>query len=80
MRSSRIVPLLLCLVMLSASIAGCLGSDEGSDKAPSPIDMIVYYEMTSGTIVEEIRRATKSLRMVLNCPLILLAQHLKMGK
>ena len=55
MRSSRIVPLLLCLVMLSASIAGCLGSDEGSDKAPSPIDMIVYYEMTSGTIVEEIR-------------------------
>ena len=59
MRSSRIVPLLLCLVMLSASIAGCLGSDEGSDKAPSPIDMIVYYEMTSGTIVEEIREGNQ---------------------
>ena len=55
MRSSQIVPLLLCLVMLSASIAGCLGSDDGSDKAPSPIEMIVYYETTSGTIVEEIR-------------------------
>ena len=55
MRSSRIVPLLLCLVMLSASISGCLGSDDDSDKAPSPIDMIVYYETTSGTIVEEIR-------------------------
>ncbi len=55
MRSSRIVPLLLCLVMLSASIAGCLGSGDGSDKAPSPIEMIVYYETTSGTIVEEIR-------------------------
>ena len=55
MRSSRIVPLLLCFVMLSASIAGCLGSDGDSDKAPSPIDMVVYYETTSGTIVEEIR-------------------------
>jgi len=55
MRSSRIVPLLLCFVMLSASIAGCLGSGGDSDKAPSPIDMVVYYETTSGTIVEEIR-------------------------
>ena len=59
MRSSQIVPLLLCLVMLSASIAGCLGSDDGSDKAPSPIEMIVYYETTSGTIVEEIREGNQ---------------------
>jgi len=59
MRSSRIVPLLLCFVMLSASIAGCLGSGEDSDKAPSPIDMIVYYETTSGTIVEEIRSGSQ---------------------
>ncbi len=59
MRSSRIVPLLLCLVMLSASIAGCLGSDDGSNKAPSPIEMIVYYETTSGTIVEEIRSGSQ---------------------
>jgi hypothetical protein len=55
MRSSRIVPLLLCFVMLSASIAGCLGSSGDSDKASSPIDMIVYYETTSGTIIEEIQ-------------------------
>ncbi|MCS5533823.1 MAG: PKD domain-containing protein [Candidatus Poseidoniaceae archaeon] len=55
MRSSRIVPLLLCSVMLSASIAGCLGSDDSSKKDPSPIEMVVYYETTSGTIVEEIR-------------------------
>ena len=54
MRSSRIVPLLLCTVMLSASIAGCLGSDDSSKKDPSPIEMIVYYETTSGTIVEVI--------------------------
>jgi len=59
MRSSRIVPLLLCFVMLSASIAGCLGSSGDSDKAPSPIDMIVYYETTSGTIVEEIRSGSQ---------------------
>ena len=54
MRSSRIVPLLLCSVMLSASIAGCLGSD-AAKKETSPIEMVVYYETTSGTIVEEIR-------------------------
>jgi len=54
MRSSRIVPLLLCTVMLSASIAGCLGSDDSSKKDPSPIEMVVYYETTSGTIVEVI--------------------------
>ncbi len=59
MRSSRIVPLLLCFVMLSASIAGCLGSDGDSDKTPSPIDMVVYYETTSGTIVEEIRNGNQ---------------------
>ena len=59
MRSSRMVPLLLCFVMLSASIAGCLGSGGDSDKAPSPIDMIVYYETTSGTIVEEIRSGSQ---------------------
>ena len=41
--------------MLSASIAGCLGSDDSSKKDPSPIEMVVYYETTSGTIVEEIR-------------------------
>jgi hypothetical protein len=40
--------------MLSASIAGCLGSD-AAKKETSPIEMIVYYDATSGTIVEEIR-------------------------
>ncbi len=48
------MPLLLCSVMLSASIAGCLGSDEDSNKETSPIEMIVYYDATSGTIVEVI--------------------------
>lgn len=55
MRSIRNVALLLCTVMLSASLAGCLGSNQDDAKAPSPIDMVVYYETTSGTIVEEIR-------------------------
>lgn len=45
--------------MLSASIAGCLGSDGDSDKTPSPVDMVVYYETTSGTIVEEIRNGNQ---------------------
>ena len=54
MRSSRIVPLMLVSVMLSASIAGCLDSDEDSNKETSPIEMIVYYDETSGTIIEEI--------------------------
>jgi len=49
------VSLLLCSVMLSASVAGCLGSDESSEKKASPVEMIVYYDATSGTIVEEIR-------------------------
>ena len=55
MRGSRFVSLLLCSVMLSASVAGCLGSDESSEKKASPVEMIVYYDATSGTIVEEIR-------------------------
>ncbi|RZD42497.1 MAG: hypothetical protein CXT70_02735 [Methanobacteriota archaeon] len=54
MRGSRFVPLLLCSVMLSASVAGCLGSDDSSKKDPSPIEMVVYYDTTSGTIVEVI--------------------------
>jgi hypothetical protein len=36
-------------------MAGCLGSDDSSEKESSPIEMVVYYETTSGTIVEEIR-------------------------
>jgi hypothetical protein len=47
-------PVLLCAVLLSAMLSGCLaGSDDEVDE--SPIDLIVYYDVTSGTILETIQ-------------------------
>lgn len=45
---------LLGIVVLSASLAGCLGGDENKEY-DGPIDFIVYYETTSGTITESIQ-------------------------
>ena len=44
----------MLVMLLSASLAGCLGGD-ASDKEDGPISMNVYYEATSGTITERIQ-------------------------
>ena len=41
----------MVLIMLSSSLAGCFGDDGGSDEEyTGPIDLIVYYDSTSGQI------------------------------
>ena len=44
---------LLALVISMASFAGCLGSDD--EKVDSVIDLIIYYDQTSGMIQENIQ-------------------------
>lgn len=38
------------LTLLSASLAGCLGGDDEDEGYSGPIDLVVYYESTSGMI------------------------------
>ena len=41
------------LTLLCSSLAGCIGGDDGGDgKYSGPIDLIVYYDTTSGMIQE----------------------------
>ena len=54
MRTSRLKPLLLCAVLLASTFAGCLGSEEEAEY-DGPIDLVVYYDVTSGTIQETIQ-------------------------
>lgn len=44
----------MLVMLLSASLAGCLGGD-ASDEDDGPISMNVYYDATSGTITERIQ-------------------------
>ena len=53
MRTRLILPLLMCAMLFCASTAGCLGGEE-DDMENSVIDLVVYYDTTSGTI-EEVR-------------------------
>ena len=49
MRASALATLLLC-----ASLAGCFGGDDdGPTEYAGPIDLIVYYDETSGTIQQD---------------------------
>ena len=59
----------MLVMLLSASLAGCLGGD-ASDKEDGPISMNVYYEATSGTITDASKTALCCLQRALNCPLI----------
>ena len=54
MRAGRTVPVTLCLLLLLTSISGCLSSD-GDTKEVSAIDLIVYYDATSGVIEENVQ-------------------------
>ena len=54
MRSHTFRPVLLCAVLLTAMLAGCLGSGE-DDENDSPINLVVYYDVTSGVIEETIQ-------------------------
>ena len=54
MRQQMLASVLLGIVVLSASLSGCLGGDE-DEEYDGPIDFIVYYETTSGTITESIQ-------------------------
>lgn len=54
MRAGRTVPVTLCLLLLLTSISGCLSSD-GDSKEVSAIDLIVYYDATSGVIEENVQ-------------------------
>ena len=41
----------MVLILLCTSLAGCFGGDEGSDgEYTGPIDLVVYYDSTSGQI------------------------------
>ena len=44
---------LLSLLLCSAMLAGCFGDEDSSDE--SAIDLVVYYDTTSGTIQENIQ-------------------------
>ena len=54
MRTRLTVPLLMCAMLFCASLAGCLGGEETEEES-SVIELIVYYETTSGTIEEVIQ-------------------------
>ena len=54
MRQQMLASVLLGIVVLSASLAGCLGGDE-NEEYNGPIDFVVYYETTSGIITESIQ-------------------------
>ena len=38
------------LTLLSASLAGCLGGDDEDEGYSGPIDLVVYYDSTSGMV------------------------------
>ena len=54
MRTVRTVPAILCTLLLLASISGCLSSD-GEPEETSAIELIVYYDATSGVIEENVQ-------------------------
>ena len=59
MRSLRMLPSgLLVLLLCSATFAGCLGGDDDKKEDPfanSPITLLVYYDETSGTVIQNTR-------------------------
>ena len=54
MRARWQIPTLLCALLICASFAGCIGDKEekGND---SPINFVVYYDTTSGVILEVVQ-------------------------
>jgi len=54
MRARLPMPLLLCALLICASFAGCLGDEEEKGK-DSAIDLVVYYDTTSGVIEEVVQ-------------------------
>ena len=38
------------ITLLSASLAGCMGDDDSGEEYSGPIDLIVYYDSTSGMV------------------------------
>ncbi len=49
--------LLLALLLCSAMLAGCTADDESSDE--SAIDLVIYYDATSGMIQENIQNGAQ---------------------
>lgn len=54
----HMLSIITCLFILSASLSGCLGSDDDSTD-DSELDLIIYYETTSGTIQESIQNSNQ---------------------
>lgn len=54
MRAHLTIPTFMCVMLFCAAFAGCIadGEDEGQSSA---IDLVVYYETTSGTIEEVVQ-------------------------
>ena len=50
----RVIVILLCSTLLLGSLSGCIGTDEVEGKS-SEIDLVVYYDATSGVIEEVIQ-------------------------
>ena len=40
------------LTLLSSSLAGCLGGDDEEEGYTGPIDLVVYYDSTSGMVIK----------------------------
>ena len=38
------------ITLLSASLAGCMGDEDSGEEYSGPIDLIVYYDSTSGMV------------------------------
>ncbi|MEC7178411.1 MAG: hypothetical protein VXW28_03865, partial [Candidatus Thermoplasmatota archaeon] len=49
--------ILLALLLCSAMLAGCTADDESSDD--SAIDLVIYYDSTSGMIQENIQNGAQ---------------------
>jgi len=54
MRAARTKTMAVLAVLLTASLAGCLGGEEGEDDN-NPISLNIHYDATAGTITERIQ-------------------------
>lgn len=54
----HMLSIITCLIILSASLSGCLGSDDDSTD-DSDLELVVYYESTSGTIQENVQNGNQ---------------------
>ena len=62
MLQMRLQAALVAMVLLLTATAGCLGGDDDSSEEDGPIDLIVYYDLTNGTITESYNNGQQTSR------------------